>query len=419
MKANIFIPRIFRRHSCAEISPNLLQHLLLSLFHIDLGNNRYSKYNMAPRTRSFVASGNGSAASSAGGITGSAGMSEHTELNSTFSSSTHPQPTSSAVRTEVSISPGTLTTLNPSLYAVNNVVIKIATGVIKGCASEIGFSSKGKTYYGVKEGDLEDLVHYREPAIPLAEILDQVVKGCRATQPQGKLQEAMLLFNSAMKLIGPRGRQGRCLIFVGHARRAMARLIVTYQGYYEDHPEKLSTFNTIGRIDKKPSTLPPVAIQEVYGHYTDDQSPLEYLPWQLLELSSALSKLVARLPGAKSLKSSTASGRTRVGGKFTKKTAYTSVAASEDTHGSSQAAAETSPPVWDISDQAVLRDLARQYLILGDAYDVPGAEAEHALEHLISDAHFDQLPAPHQTYFDDKLLPGLNQGGEDPIYHLA
>jgi hypothetical protein len=364
---------------------------------------------MAPRTRSFITSGGVSRASSDDGI--------HTEPNSTLSTSTHPQPASSSMEAE--IPPGTLTTLDPPLYAVNKEVTGIATGVIKGCAGEIGFSSKGKTYYGVKEGDLGDLVHYREPAIPLAKILDQVVKGCGETQPQDKLQEAMLLFNSAIELIGSRDRQGPCLIFVGHARRAMARLIVAYEGYYEDHPEKLSTLNTIGRIDKKPSTLPPVAIQKVYGLYTDDQSPLEYLTWQLLELSSALSKRVARLPGAKSLKSSTASGRTRVGGKFTKKTADASVVASEDTHGSSEAASETSPPVWDISNQAVLRDLARQYLILGDAYDVRGAEAEHALEHLISDAHFDQLPAPHQTYFDDKLLPGLNQGGEDPIYHLA
>ncbi|KAJ9105122.1 hypothetical protein QFC20_004409 [Naganishia adeliensis] len=162
------------------------------------------------------------------------------------------------------------------LYPLDEAVIEIASRVIKTKLGRIKFQSRGKTYYGVRKQDLEDLSHNRTEAMVLAGILSEVIHACEATHPQKSLREAMSLFNSAMENSGSRHCYSRCQVYLGHARRMMARLIVVYQGYYVDNDSEIATFSTIGVVGRNPAhTRIPIGLKRLYAEFNPEWSPIQ------------------------------------------------------------------------------------------------------------------------------------------------
>lgn len=286
------------------------------------------------------------------------------------------------------------------LDSLDEAVIEIASRVIKAKLGRIKFQSRGKTYYGVRKQDLEDLSHNRQEAMVLASILSEVAHACEATHPQANLQQAVSLFEMAVEDAATAKCSDGCRSCMDHARRWLARLVVAYQGFYVNNDSEIATFSTVGVVGRKPAHTPiPIGIKRLYAEFDPELSPIQILTWQLSGLSEHLSKLVEELSKSVPVRPRKASKHSR---SFTSKTGKSPIV-------------QLPVAVWSLSNRAVLQGLALNCL----RDDLPRDRANAMMEELTSERQSLQLPKSHRNFLKDKLLPDLDAGDVEPHHYLA
>jgi hypothetical protein len=329
--------------------------------------------------------------------------------------------------------------------SIDPAVIDIAIDVFKRTCGQVAFVSKGTTYYGVEENDLGDLCYERKPVCFLVDALEQVVEASEPTEPQVSLRDAISLFRTAMRRTGKRLCFRKCQVYFGHARRILARMIVTYQGYYEVHPDQVKTFKTMGRVGKRGGRSPPADIAAIYKWKNHKWTPLRILTWQLSGLSKALSRRVAELlrpsaftqtqwstdsrsHGSAMVSDDLATGAGRSGLSVRRATRNTKRTSSMNSTKcqltASTESVETRPKnsvtkllnrVWPLSSRTVLEGLASSCL----QDDLPSTQGKAMIKRLVSGRQLRQLRENHKQYLTEILLRGLDQGDQDPYTYLA
>lgn len=222
--------------------------------------------------------------------------------------------------------------------------------------------------------------------------------------------------------------QSSCQAYFGHARRVLARLMATCQGYYRDHPGEVSTFRTIRNVGAATSNKGgPPGTRALYLGYHRDWAPARIFIWQLSGLSELIATVVKNTLGSDfSTQQRRSAGFRRLELFESRGSPPCSVSTGfrERTLTMSAASIDTQPEslvlklpvvVWDLSSPAGLSRMAMECL----RDDLSSTQGDAMINRLVSERQLLQLPESHRHYLTNAFIPGLDRGDVQPYFYLA